>query len=384
MKKILMLSTRYPFPVRKGDQVVLNNRLSILQKKYHIDLVTFINNSKYHFDDEKKFKNVTFHKIKFSYLEALKNILINFFQYKPFQIVIYNQSALKNYIEKLISKNNYSKIHYILIRSSYFVSNKEIPNILDAVDSMQLNLKELVSKISFFKKKLYSIELKRIEHFEKNKLFNFDRIWCCSFIDRDYLSKDALVFPTNFDSAIFKKKFIVKRKVKEIVFSGNLSYLPNNDALVWFLDIYIKIKQKYPSIMFKVVGKGWHSKLKKLKNTSGIFFTGEVDNLINEIYQSDIAVCPIHIASGNQTKIIEYMGVGLPMVTTKKGLGRTELTDKENTFVANDKESFYDALINLIENYEIRLNFSIKAKRIFLKRYSTKVIEKKMLKNYEK
>jgi polysaccharide biosynthesis protein PslH len=163
-----------------------------------------------------------------------------------------------------------------------------------------------------------------------------------------------------------------------------LNYLPNNDALVWFLDIYIKIKQKYPNIILKVVGKGWHSKLKKLKNTSGIFFTGEVDNLINEIYQSDIAVCPINIASGNQTKIIEYMGVGLPMVTTKKGLGRTELTDKENAFVANDKESFYNALINLIDNYEIRLNFSNKAKRIFLKRYSTKVIAKKMLKNYEK
>ena len=94
-----MLSTRYPFPVRKGDQVVLNNRLSILQKKYHIDLVTFINNSKYHFDDEKKFKNVTFHKIKFSYLEALKNTLLNFFQDKPFQIVIYNQPAIKNYIK---------------------------------------------------------------------------------------------------------------------------------------------------------------------------------------------------------------------------------------------------------------------------------------------
>jgi polysaccharide biosynthesis protein PslH len=153
MKKILMLSTRYPFPVRKGDQVVLNNRLSILQKKYHIDLVTFINNSDYHIDEEKKFKNVTFHKIKFSYLEALKNAIINFFQYKPFQIVIYNQSALKKYIENLISENSYSKIHYILIRSSYFASNKEIPNVLDAVDSMQLNLKELASKISFFKKK---------------------------------------------------------------------------------------------------------------------------------------------------------------------------------------------------------------------------------------
>ena len=187
-----MLSTRYPFPVRKGDQVVLNNRLSILQKKYHIDLVTFINNSKYHFDDEKKFKNVTFHKIKFSYLEALKNILINFFQYKPFQIVIYNQSAIKNYIEKLISENNYSKIHYILIRSSYFVSNKEIPNILDAVDSMHLNLKELVQFCNSSKKinnlvcKKEDIWLyKTIEKYgkvEKNK----DRSWKNLFLKLVY------------------------------------------------------------------------------------------------------------------------------------------------------------------------------------------------------
>ena len=110
MKKILMLSTRYPFPVRKGDQVVINNRLLILQKKYHIDLVTFVKNSKQYTKEEKQFKNVTFHKIKFSYLVAIKKILINLFKREPFQIEIYNQKNYINYVNSLLSKNNYSKV----------------------------------------------------------------------------------------------------------------------------------------------------------------------------------------------------------------------------------------------------------------------------------
>jgi glycosyltransferase involved in cell wall biosynthesis len=384
MKKILMLSTRYPFPVRKGDQVVINNRLLILQKKYNIDLVTFVKNSRQHTQEEKQFKNVTFHRIKFSYLEAIKKILTNLFKNEPFQIEIYNQKNYINYVNSLISKNNYSKIHYILIRSSFFKFNKRIPTLLDAVDSMQLNLQQIISKSSFFKKIIYLFELKRIKYFEENKLLSFDKIWCCSLIDRQYLSKNTLIYPTNFDPRIFRKKFIVKRKVNKIVFSGNLSYLPNNDALVWFLNIFIKIKHKYPDIILKVVGKGWHSKLNKLKKIKGIIFTGEVENLIDEIYQADLAVCPINIASGNQTKIIEYMGVGLPMVITKKALGGLWLNDNENVYVADGETAFYDKLINLIENYETRLNFSIKAKQIFLNRYSTNVIEKEMLKNYEK
>ncbi len=67
---------------------------------------------------------------------------------------------------------------------------------------------------------------------------------------------------------------------------------------------------------FLIVGRNPGRKVQALSQIAGIEVTGSVPDVRVYLAQAHVAVTPLSIAAGIQTKILEAMGYGLPVVAT--------------------------------------------------------------------
>ena len=379
-----MLSTRYPFPVRKGDQAVIKTRLAVLSSKFTIDFVCFGKESERAHVLEKQYKNINFHVIPFSYTVALTKCFLNIFSDQPFQVVAFDQPRIKAFTRQLLQLNHYQFIHHFLIRSMMWSQgNKKSLKIMDAIDSMQLNLSELIKKSSFFIKIIYKIEKKRVSAFEIQLQKYFDQIWTIAPKDAAFFGKNTKIFPVCLDLKEYKSKQIYSRHVRSIIFSGNLNYYPNVDAILFFYKVFKELRKSYPQVKFSIAGNGWNSQLYKLKSDSSVIFLGEVENMNQTLMQADMAVCPMNLASGMQNKVIEAMVAGVPSVISFKAKGDLNLISETHCMIANNETEFLQHVLTLMNDHDLRKKLAKNARSYIESHHSLVNLSKGIFDAYE-
>jgi len=177
----------------------------------------------------------------------------------------------------------------------------------------------------------------------------------------------------------WKEKFGEDKVV--IIFHGTFHYLPNKEA-IYLIKNFIapKINERYNNVLFVIAGYGVPKFSKG--NVIGVGF---VDNLYELIYASDIAICPILRGGGTRTKILDYLSVGIPIVTTRKGIeGIDAKNGREAVIVDNVDEKFIDAIAYLIENENERKKLSKNARKLAEKKYDWDKIGKRLNILYQK
>ena len=172
MKKILIVTTKFPFPLFSGDKLRIYNILKYLSKKNKVDLIYTEPNE--NLQKKIKFINKTIF-IKTRIIETYFNIFYFFLMGKPLQVGYFFSSAMKIKVNEI--KENYDTIIFHLIRSSEFMpKNYKGKAILEMTDLISKNYLQLYKKLSFINplKYLYFIEQMLVEKYEKNisKLFS--------------------------------------------------------------------------------------------------------------------------------------------------------------------------------------------------------------------
>ncbi|WP_045856642.1 TIGR03087 family PEP-CTERM/XrtA system glycosyltransferase [Teredinibacter purpureus] len=101
------------------------------------------------------------------------------------------------------------------------------------------------------------------------------------------------------------------------LFTGVMDYLPNVDAVCWFVEhAWTDIRTQYPDAKFYVAGMNPNAKVMALKKYPGIVITGFVDDIHQYFNMAHIFVAPFRIARGVQNKVLQAMASGLPTVAT--------------------------------------------------------------------
>ena len=120
------------------------------------------------------------------------------------------------------------------------------------------------------------------------------------------------------------------------------------------MKIFEELKKSYPEVNFSIAGNGWNSKLDKLKSDSSVIFLGEVKNMNQTLMQADMAVCPMNLASGMQTKVIEAMVAGVPSVISFKAKGGLNLISETHCMIAKNETEFLQHVLTLMNDHELR------------------------------
>lgn len=117
-------------------------------------------------------------------------------------------------------------------------------------------------------------------------------------------------------------------------------YLPNVDAICWFLkDIWPLILENL-GLELHIFGLVCRKVPTKYQNKSNIFLRGLVHDLSAVYSELDIAINPVRIGSGMKIKNVEALAHGVPLITTSHGASGLELGIRNSFLVADSVKEF--------------------------------------------
>lgn len=150
-----------------------------------------------------------------------------------------------------------------------------------------------------------------------------------------------------------------------IITAGRLEYAKAYDVL---LNVFFRVHKKFPSWKLDIYGKGslkdsLQRQIIKLNLEGSATLRGTTDQLLNEMYSSSFYVMSSRF-EGFAMVLVEAMSQGLPCISFDCPNGPSTIIEqgKNGILVENqNEEKLYDAIIELIEDRDRRLQMGYKA-----------------------
>jgi glycosyltransferase involved in cell wall biosynthesis len=139
-----------------------------------------------------------------------------------------------------------------------------------------------------------NVEQRRLFNLERKYLSEFPLTLVCSEEDRQYLlshsKANIQVLPNGVDTDVFYPKENIDPKPCRLLFTGNMDYAPNVDAVLYFCtDILPGIKEKHPEVEFVIAGQRPVKRVLDLASEN-VKVTGFVKDIAEEYHKASVVV----------------------------------------------------------------------------------------------
>ncbi|MEO6454284.1 MAG: glycosyltransferase family 4 protein [Ginsengibacter sp.] len=355
--KLLILTPSLTLPPLRGYEVILSKQLELLSKNHSIDLVIFIE----HDDKEDKLKSIrplcnSIFTILLPKWKSIFNAGAGFFSKEPFQVRYYTSKKMSDQVNHLLQNNEYDVVIINLIRmAQYLPQGFKKPAILNMVDPLIFNYERSLSWRPWYLRSILKLEIARLKSYEAEQVQRFSRIILIAQADiQDYKTLFKIdhldLVSYGIDLDYFKSDIAVKRTPGMIVITGNMGYAPNEDGVVFFCkNVFPLIVKKNPAANLWLVGTNPSAKVKKLGNGKNIIITGYVDDIRYYLSRAMVSVCAIRLSVGTQTKVLEAMAMGTPVVTTSAGNHGIGGNSGTSLYVADTPAGIADGVVDLLK-----------------------------------
>jgi glycosyltransferase involved in cell wall biosynthesis len=125
---------------------------------------------------------------------------------------------------------------------------------------------------------------------------------------------------------------------------------PNVDAVEYFCrKVFPLVCKQVPTATLWLVGARPVGSVRKWAMNSQIRVTGFVPDVRTYLRQAVVSVCPIRLRIGTQTKILEALACGTPVVTSSAGNHGIRAVSGEHLYVADHPVEFADKVVALLK-----------------------------------
>ena len=387
--KLLFLANRIPFPPYRGDKLKIYNLAKELHPRNHLVLVTFYESHhelKYKRDLLKYFDEV--HLVKLKKVGIVWNIALSMLNRKmPFQVAYFKSKEMARILSDVMEKCKPDGIHIQHLRMAMYIDSKyRERSFLDLPDAISLYFqrKRDIEKNPMYKLLLVE-EHRRLLQFENKTLSNFDTVLCCSQEDAQYLQERHTgphykVLENGVDTKTFQPvKTNINFPEPRILFTGNMDYAPNVDAVCYFVrDIFPKIKEKHPTATFEIAGQKPVKKVLELNKTEGVEVTGFIPKIQDAYARSTVVVAPIRFGAGTQNKVLEALCMEVPVVCTPIGFFGLSVKNGQGIYCEKNTLDFINRLNQILDDVEPHHILATKTGQTIRERFAWEAIAKKL------
>ena len=368
--KLVVITSRYPYPVEKGDKLRVYHQLKYLSEYHDVLLISLTDEVPTTHAKEEiwrlgiESKHYTIPKFK-RWLSAA----IYWLNGRPAQVGYFLDGSIKRAIYRDILDFQPDRIYCQLIRVAEYVRSLPYVKVLDYMDCLSAGWLRQSRYQTGMKRWMYAVEGRFLRKYERDVYADFDACTIISTRDRDdmpLLSKELIqVVPNGIDVSHFMPKSGDKKRY-DVAFIGNLGYAPNEQAVLtlksWYeeenwsdVSVYITGARPTPQIL-QIRFPQWK-------------ISGWVDDIREAYCSANIFVAPLFTGSGLQNKILEAMACGLPCITTSLVNESIGADDGHHLIIADDKRAFGAAIRLLKGNEALRKRIGENARAFVVNQY---------------
>ena len=354
--KIFVLLPRIPYPLEKGDKLRAYNQVKELAKHNEIVLCALSDKK---VDEQKAFQALqpycsSINFIKINKAQIFWGLIRAFFKGWPMQCgYFYNRHAAQR-INALINKHQPTMLFGQLLRVAEYIRHKDIPKTIDYQDIFSYGMKRRADIASFITRPIYAMEYRRLKRYEAAIFDDFDVKTIISEPDRALFPherrEEILIIPNGVDHEFFTPR--QAKKQYDIVFTGNMSYAPNVNAVEYLAnEILPRVWKALPEAKMYIAGATPDPRVKKCASER-LIVSGWLDDIRDAYAQSRVFIAPMRIGTGLQNKLLEAMSMGLPAITTPLANGSLGAKPDEEILVGNTAEELAQHIITLLTDQE--------------------------------
>jgi glycosyltransferase involved in cell wall biosynthesis len=162
-----------------------------------------------------------------------------------------------------------------------------------------------------------------------------------------------------------------------LMFIGGFDHTPNEDAVLWFVDvIFPDLQKRIPNLQFTIVGSNPSERVKALASGC-ITVTGYVADVSPFFRNARVFVSPLRYGAGVKGKIGQSMAYGLPVVTTSMGAEGMGLMDGVNALITDGPADFCRKVEQVYNDKVLWEKISDNGRQVIENHFSPDVIKEK-------
>jgi sugar transferase (PEP-CTERM/EpsH1 system associated) len=370
--KVLFLTSRFPYPLEKGDKLRAYHQLMQLSQQADVVLCC-VTDQKISQEDILHFEP----KIKVYQLPLQKwklpiRLLRAMFHGWPLQVGLFYEPKLRKHLEDINEKEKPDLIFCQLVRAAEYVRHFPEVKVLDYMDALSVNMRRRASQESLLLKPIFAREADLMAKYEKNVYPDFDKTYIISSQDKALMGfpdKDKIkVLPNGIDSTYFSP--VATAETYDVCFVGNMGYYPNVIAASYLIEkIMPLVWEKRPNTTVLLAGARPSQNVRRLA-TDKVFVSGWIEDIRQAYSSSKVFCAPLFAGSGQQNKILEAMSMMKACITTALVNNAIEAIPGEMVSIAEDPKSFAVAILRLLDNPENALKMGQNARDFVESKYS--------------
>jgi len=369
-----------PYPPYRGDKLKIYNLAKELAVENDLQLITIAENeediksveqllqpinTKNEIEDSTKNlqRRLLFRSISWIYKpkwHSSISTLIGLFTKRPLQVAYFRSRGFKSKLQAELRDTNFDAIHVQHIRmAQYFETGVPSNAILDLPDAFSLYWKRRVEAAKNpIERWFRNLEYKRLVKYEKRILPKFKRVLVCSNEDRIYLNQLGIsnvdLLPNGVNVQTFQPRGEDSIIENRILFTGNMDYAPNVDAVHYFVkDIFPIILESVPNAEFIIAGQRPIKSVLELASDK-VKVTGFIENLADEYAKAHVVVSPLRIGAGTQNKVLEALSMNQAVVCSNVGFKGLGISHNDGILMADNPTAFAESVISILQSQELR------------------------------
>jgi sugar transferase (PEP-CTERM/EpsH1 system associated) len=362
--KLLLLSSRPPWPPTRADQMTVERMLRFLAARgIAVDLVCFV-------EDEAEDRALRSElgpvcrqiaTVRLPRWQSYARTALSLPGRDPMQVAYYRSPEMARLVRERVARERYDLAYVHLIRMAEYVRKLPLPKVIGLQISQALNLERMVAHVGdparrFF----YRVETAKVRPYEAAVCADFDRVFLVGARDVEEIAKtapvaNAVVQPHGQDVPPLARVRAARREPGAIVMSGVMATYTNVNAATWFArEIFPRVEQEVPGASFWIVGRQPQREVQALARPPRVVVTGEVPDVYDWLLRAEVGVAPLRIGAGMQNKLVQAMASELPVVATSVANEGIGATPEAHLLLRDAPEAFAGAVVDLLRDGEAR------------------------------
>lgn len=314
--------------------------------------------------------------VAYSRFSAMAKLPLAPLRLVPLQTALCSTTAMRRAAHRALNDVQPNVVHVQTIRVADPFWEYDGAKVMDMIDAISLNMARRAERERAIVRPSVRFEAALAAQYEKRVLSVYDGVTVVAENDATYLRDDRVVvnpLGTYIDDDLLRPYREIPRE-NAMMFHGNMYYFPNVDGMTWFArEVWPEVHRRHPEFRFYIAGNKPAAAIQALHNRDNIVVTGFVEDMVAYLRKCTIGVYPLNSGTGMQTKILEALAAGLPLVASPLALqGIPGVEHDTHVLVAETSDNFVAQIDRLLADSALRDRLAAAGQDLVRARFSWK------------